>query len=364
MSGKVPYGRIPDIYSPENTQTGGEVSLYRLTGAGGVDVEIMDYGATIRSINVPERNGIDKIDVAMGFENFEDQLKSAGWNCGIVGRVANRIDNGEIFIKGKRYLIDLPKLDDREAPFILHSGAENYAKKLFHGRLFSDAEGEKAEFYHRDVSGIGFPGIVDVWVTYVLTPENELQIRYRCLPSEDTVLNITSHCYFNLAGHGSGAIYSHVMKLGADYFLPAKLDCLPTGEILSVTGTAFDFREPKTFGEGMNSDDPQIALLGGYDHNFCLAGGGYRECGWVYEESTGIKMTVSTDLPGIQLYTSCSEVHTEGVKNGKTYDRYGAFCLETQFYPNATAHSHFPQPVFPANRVFESRTAYQFSIES
>ena len=353
MSEKVTYGRMPD---------GREVSLYRLVGAGGAEAEIMDFGATIRSIKVPGRGGV-KTDIAMGFENFDDQLRSTGWNCGIVGRVANRIDKGEIWIKGNRHLVDLPEQDGKKAPFILHSGAENYAKMLFQGRIYSDGDGEKAEFYYRDVSRIGFPGVVDVWVTYVLTPQNELQLRYRCLPSEDTVLNITSHCYFNLAGHGSGAVDSHVMKLDADYYLPAKPDCLPTGEAAKVDGTAFDFREPKDFGSGLKSDDPQIVLLGGYDHNFCLSGGGYRECGWVYEKSTGIKMTVSTDLPGIQLYTSCSEVLTEGAKEGKTYDRYGAFCMETQYYPNATAHSHFPQPVFPANQVFESQTAYKFSVQ-
>ena len=361
MCEKIPYGIIPaDI--PESTMAGREVFLYKLTGAGGAEVEILDYGATIRSIKVPGRGG-EITDVVMGFASFDDQFHSTGWNCGIVGRVANRIDNGEIYIKGRRVLIDLPEQDGRKAPFILHSGAENYAKKLFQGRIWSDSEGEKAEFHYRDVSAIGFPGTVDVWVAFVLTPDNELQLRYRCLPSEDTVLNITSHCYFNLAGHGSGAVYDHVMKLDADYYLPAKPDCLPTGEVHKVDGTAFDFREPAGLGAGMQSGDPQIALFGGYDHNFCLSGSGYRECGWVYEKSTGIKMTVSTDLPGIQLYTSCSEVHTVGAKSGKTYDRFGALCLETQYYPNATAFSHFPQPVFPANQVFESQTAYKFSVE-
>ena len=363
MSVKIPYGKIPaDI--PESAMAGREVSLYKLTGAGGAEAEIMDYCATIRSIIVPDRAG-EKTDVVMGFETFDDQFQSTGWNCGIVGRVANRIDKGDFFINGKRYTVDLPEQDGQKAPFILHSGAENYAKKLFQGKLWSDSEGEKAEFYYRDVSAIGFPGVADVWVTYVLTPDNELQLRYRCLPSEDTVLNITSHCYFNLAGHGSGggALYDHVMKLDAGYYLPARPDCLPTGEVHKVDGTAFDFREPAKLGDGMKGGDPQIALFGGYDHNFCLSGAGYRECGWVYAEQTGIKMTVSTDLPGIQLYTSCSEVHTEGAKDGKTYERFGALCLETQYYPNATAHSHFPQPVFPANQVFESQTAYKFSVQ-
>ena len=361
MSAKTSYGKIPgDI--PYEAMAGREVSLYKLIGAGGAEVEIMDYGATIRSIKTPGRGG-DLIDVVMGFASFDDQFYSTGWNCGIVGRVANRIDKGEIFIKGRRHRIDLPEQDGRKAPFILHSGAENYAKKLFQGRLWSDSEGEKAEFYYRDVSALGFPGVVDVWVTYVLTPDNELQIRYRALPSGDTVLNITSHCYFNLAGHGSGAVYDHIMKLDAGYYLPAKPDCLPTGEVHKVDGTAFDFREPARLGDGMNSGDPQIALFGGYDHNFCLQGEGYSEFGWVYAESTGIKMAVSTDLPGVQLYTSCSEVHTVSAKDGKTYERFGALCLETQYYPNATAYSHFPQPVFAANQVFESQTAYKFSVE-
>ena len=345
------YGRTPD---------GRDVSLYHLKGAGGAEAEIMDYGAIVHSLKVPDRDG-SLVDVMMGYDNFVDQLKDTGWNCGVMGRVVNRIGEGKIWIKGKLHQLDLPELGSGKAPFILHSGDGGYGRMLFSGRMDSGAGGDGATFYYRDAGIGGFPGLVDVWVSYLLTPDNELQIRYRCLPSEDTVLNITSHCYFNLAGHGSGSIHDHVMQLEAGYYLPAAPGGLPSGEVLKVDGTVFDFRKPKRFGDGLESGDTQIALQGGYDHNLCLSGGGYRECGWVYEKTTGIKMTLSTDMPGVQLYTSGNESFTEGAKEGKTYDRYGAFCLETQYYPDATAHSHFPQPVFPGNQVFESQTAYRFS---
>ncbi|MDR0819262.1 MAG: galactose mutarotase [Oscillospiraceae bacterium] len=353
MSERISYGKSRD---------GKDVSLYRLKGSGGVEVEIMDFGAIIRSIKVPGRGG--KItDVVMGYENFDDQLSKMGWNCGIMGRVVNRIGDGKIWIRGKLHQLDVPEWGGQKAPFVMHGGAGGYSAKVFSGELYSDAEGEKVTLYHHDRGEGNFPGEVDVWVTYVLTPDNELQLRYRCLPTRDTVLNITSHCYFNLAGHGNGTIHKHIMKLDADYYTPAAPGGLPSGEVLKVDGTAFDFRTPKSFGEGIDSGEAQITLQGGYDHNLCLAGGGYRERGYVYDESTGIKLTLSTDMPGVQLYCSGNEMPAENAKDGKNYEKFGAFCLETQYYPNATAYSHFPQPVFAANQVFESQTAFKFSAE-
>ncbi|MDR0857930.1 MAG: galactose-1-epimerase, partial [Oscillospiraceae bacterium] len=167
----------------------------------------------------------------------------------------------------------------------------------------------------------------------------------------------------NLAGHGSGTIHEHIMQLNSDFYAPSIPGALPSGEILKVDGTAFDFREPKTFGAGLATGEAQIVTAGGYDHNLCLSGGGYRAVGYVHSEATGIRLTLSTDMPGMQLYCSGNETPTENAKDGKSYPQFGAFCLETQFFPNATAYSHFPQPVIPANTVFESQTAFKFTVE-
>ncbi len=208
----------------------------------------------------------------------------------------------------------------------------------------------------------GFPGEVDVWVTYVLTPENELQIRYRAIPTEDTVLNLTSHCYFNLAGHDSGSAADHRICINADFYLPAAEGGLPTGEVLRVQGTGLDLTAMRKIRDGLESGDKQIALQGGYDHNFCLRGSGYREAAVVSDEKSGRVMTVFTDLPGVQFYTAGNDMPGDGFKDGASYHKYDAFCLETQYFPDATAHSHFPQPVVRAGSVFESMTAFRFSV--
>lgn len=345
-----------------NLRDGRQVSLFRLKSTGGAEAEILDLGGIIRSIKVPGRDG-KPIDIVMGYETFEDQLNSRGWNCGVMGRVINRIGGGRFWIHGKMHELPLPEWGGKKAPFVIHGGAGCYASKLFTGETHTDEEGDKVTLYYRDHGEGGFPGEVDVWITYILTPDNEFRIRYRCLPTEDTILNVASHVYLNLGGHGSGTIHDHIVQLRADYYTPSTPDGLPTGEVLRVDGTPFDFRTPKSLGEGLESGHEQIMQQRGYDHNLCLAGGGYRECGWIYSESTGIRLTLLTDMPGVQLYCSCNERTVEGTKESRSYGRFGAFCLETQYYPNATAYSHFPQPVFPANTVFESQTAFRFSVE-
>jgi len=353
MAEKMFYGTLAD---------GREVSLFRLKSAGGAEVDVLDYGAVIRALRVPSRSG-ELVDVAMGYDTFDDQMTKRGFNGGVMGRAINRIGDGKLWIYGKLHKLPLPEWGGKKAPFVIHGGAGCYAMKLFHGKITSDSVSDSVTLYHRDMGEGGFPGEVDVWITYTLTTYNELQIRYRCLPNEDTILNIASHVYLNLEGHGSGTIHRHTAKFDSNFYTPVAPNGLPTGEILKVDGTPFDFREPKTLGEGIATGHEQIALQNGYDHNLCLAGGGYRECGWVSAENTGIRLTLSTDMPGVHLYCSGNERPVEGAKEGKNYGSFGALCLETQYYPNATANSHFPQPVFPANTVFESQTSFKFSIE-
>ena len=346
----IPYGNLPD---------GRPVTCYRLENMNGVCAEILDLGGIIRSLYVLDCMGLLG-DIVMGYENLNDQLRGMDWNCGIIGRCVNRIGDGIFRIDGKAYQLDIMA----GMPFVIHGGAGNYAMKLFNAQRFSDKEGEKQRLYHHDRGEGGFPGEVDVWITYVLTPDDELQIRYRAIPGEDTILNLSSHCYFNLAGHDSGTIADHLMKLNADFYLPAAEGGLPTGEVLSVKKAALDFTAPRRLGDGLFSEDMQIRQQSGYDHNFCLRGSGFREAAFVCDEKSGRSMTVLTDMPGVQLYTAGNEMPGAGFKNGAAYHKYDAFCLETQFFPDATAHSHFPQPVVRANTLFESRTAFCFAVKN
>ena len=346
---RVHYGDLPD---------GRAVTLYRLHSPAGACAEILDFGGNIHSLTVPDRRGTPG-DIVMGHETFQDQMTKMGWNCGLMGRCVNRIDQGKLFIHGKLHQLELMG----GMPFVIHGGKGNYAMKLFSAERWSDNEGDKLRLYHHDCGEGGFPGQVDVWVTYVLTPDNELQIEYRALPTEDTVLNITSHCYFNLAGHGSGTVANQLMQINADYFLPAAEGGLPTGEVLRVEDSVFDFTNPRRLGDGLESNDPQIKRQGGYDHNYCLRGAGYRQAANAYDEKSGRRMIVYTDMPGVQLYTAGNDMPGDGFKGGASYHKYDAFCLETQYFPDATAYSHFPQPIFSAGKVFKSQTAFRFTVD-
>jgi aldose 1-epimerase len=336
---------------------GRPVLLYRLQNRAGACAEIMNYGGIIRSLTVADTHGAPG-DIVMGYETFEDQLNRRGWSSAILGRCANRIARGELPVGGKVYA-----LEKNAGNLTLHGGAGAYGKKLFAPRRWEDGEGEKLTLYHRDLGEGGFPGEVDFWATYVLTPDNELKIRYKALPSEETVLNFSSHCYFNLGGHTGGSAADHTVQIFADYYLPAGEEGLPTGEVRKVAGTVFDFTSPRKLREGLESADPQIALQRGYDHNFCLRGRGFRKAARVYEERSGRCMTVFTDMPGVQLYTACNDPPGEGFKAGAAYRQYDAFCLETQYYPNAVHHSHFPSPLFSGDKVFSSETVFRFTVE-
>jgi aldose 1-epimerase len=342
------YGTLPD---------GRAVLLYRLQNKAGTYVEIMNYGGIIRSLVFPDKNGKSG-DIVMGYETFEDQLNNRGWSNAIIGRCVNRISGGELPIHGK-----IHKLEKNVGNLTLHGGPGGYGQKLFASRFWEDAEGEKLTLYHRDLGEGGFPGEVDFWVTYVLTGANELKIKYKALPTEDTVLNFSSHCYFNLGGHDSGSVADHEMRINADYYLPDNEEGLPTGEIRKTAGTVFDFNKGRKLREGRESGDEQIRLQRGYDHNFCLAGTGFRQVARVREEKSGRCMTVFTDLPGVQLYTACNEPEGKTFKAGAEYHKYDAFCLETQYYPDAVHHSHFLSPLFPGDKVFYSETVFSLSIE-
>jgi aldose 1-epimerase len=339
------------------TREGQQIHLYRIENKSGMYAEISTLGGVIRALGFPDKNG-KAGDIVMGHDSFENQMTKFGFTGALMGRVVNRIWGGEINVNGK-----VIQLEKNFGNMTFHGGKGMYAMKLFYARPYEDAEGDKVELYFKDTGEGGFPGEVDVWVTYVITPQNELKIKYRALPSEDTILNITHHVYFNLGGHASGTIKDQICQMDADFFTPVNKEGIPTGEVRSVEGTVFDFRKGRPFREGLESSEPQIVMQHGYDINLCLAGYGLRKVARVSDPKSGRVMTVLTDMPGVQLYTASNEREDSGFKEGATYHQYDAFCLETQYFPNGTAFSHFPYPVFPAKKLWTSETVFALSIE-
>lgn len=342
---EIPFGAL---------STGETVWLYHLENSGGVRVEIISLGCIIHRLVVPGRSG-ENADIVLGQTTLDDYLQNPTVNAAVVGRCANRVAGATFTIGDQAYF-----LERNHGENTLHSGSGNYSDKVFTGRLFEDESAVGVELYYRDDGMGGFPGEMDVWVTYTLREDGSLEIVYKAIPEKETVINVTNHAYFNLAGHSAGSIGSQILKLEADFYLPSDETGMPTGEILQVSGTDMDFNSFTPFERGFKSTEPQIAQFGGYDHNYCLRGRGYRKVAEVRDPASGRAMEVITDLPGLQLYTANNVPDVYPGKDGVKYRKRGAFCLETQHFPNSVNMSQFPSPIYPADREFISKTSFRF----
>lgn len=336
------------------TPDGAEAFLYTLENRNGMKAEVTNYGCIIVSLYVPDSKGkLD--DVVLGCETLEDTIKMSPFFGAVVGRHANRIENAEFELNGKVY-----KLLKNNGNNHLHGGARGFDKVLWE---VVEKSGNAIKLFYRSVDGEeGYPGNLDVTLTYTLTDENELIMDYVAKSDQDTVVNLTNHSYFNLSGHGSGDIVNHQFKIYADKFTVNNNECIPTGEILPVAGTVMDFTEFRSLKEGLMSQDHHIQCGNGYDHNFVLNGTGEspRLCAEVYDPASGRKMQVYTTKPGIQLYSG-NKLH-DGIigKGGVRYRKWAGFCLETQFFPNAMKHKHFPSPILKAGETYHHITSYKF----
>ena len=199
-------------------------------------------------------------------------------------------------------------------------------------------------------------------VTYTITSDNAIKIDYKAVSDKDTVVNLTNHAYFNLAGHASGTIDNQILQINSAFYTPNDSECMPTGEVLSVLGTPFDFRVPKPIGQDIDADFEQIEMFGGFDHNFVVEGRGYRLAGAAMCEENGICMEIYTDKPAMQLYTS-NGLKEGTYKDGAKYGVHCGFCLETQYFPNAMAHSHYPSPILKKGEEYSFTTAYKFVVK-
>ena len=340
------------------TVRGEEATLYTLTNENGMKVSFTNFGANIVSIIVPDAKG-NFADVNLGFENLAGYEENSPGFGSFIGRHANRIGDAKFELNGKVY-----ELDKNDGKNNLHGGFVGYNKLMYETEVYEDDDIASIEFSrlspHMEQ---GFPGNLDVSVTYSLTETNELVIEYLAVSDRDTIVNLTNHAYFNLGGHNSGSILDHKVLIKANQFTPTTPDLIPTGEIRDVTGTPMDFRTLKTIGQDIDADYEPLVLAGGYDHNYVLDNSGTQveKAAELIDDKTGRKMEVFTDLPGIQLYTANMLGPVKNSKDGAVYDKRCGVCFETQFFPNSINIQNFPSCMLKAGKEFDSVTIYKFS---
>jgi aldose 1-epimerase len=338
------------------TQDGIAVQLYTLSNGKGVRITLTNYGGIITSIVVPDREGRAG-DIVLGFDTLEGYLKGHPYFGAIIGRYGNRIGKARFSIDGVEYRLAANDGDNH-----LHGGVKGFDKVVWHAREYADPAGQHVALHYRSPDGEeGYPGNLDVNVVYTLNEDNQLRIEYTATTDKPTVVNLTNHSYFNLAGEGD--ILGHILRLNADQFTPVDSGLIPTGELRSVNGTPLDFTTPTAIGARINQDDEQLRFGRGYDHNFVVRGpaGTLREAAEVYEPKTGRVLRVLTTEPGIQFYSGNFLDGTLRGKGGRLYAHRSGFCLETQHFPDSPNKPQFPSTVLRPGQSYRSTTVYEFS---
>lgn len=330
---------------------GTPVKLFTLNNENNMEVSITNYGAIVTSIKVPDKNGnID--NVALGFDDLGKYTSGHPFFGAIAGRYANRIAKGRFELNGEVY-----ELATNNGENHLHGGLEGFDKKVWDYEVNVDKNSVRLSYLSPDGEE-GYPGNLNVDVTFTLTDQNELQIDYHATTDEPTVINLTNHSYFNLSGDPSERILDHLLTINADRYTPVDEGLIPTGELRSVEGTPFDFTDPKPIGARIDSISP------GYDHNFVLNNpdSGVRKIATVKHEETGRMMEVYTDQPGVQLYTGNFLDGTIMDRKGNPIEQHAAFCLETQHFPDSPNNPDFPSTVLNPDETYETTTIYKFGI--
>ncbi len=337
------------------TPGGQTVHLYTLRNKNGIEAAITDYGGILVSLKTPDRKG-GMADIVLGFDSLDGYLGQHPYFGTLVGRYANRIAKGRFTLEGKEYT-----LAQNNGPNALHGGLKGFDKYVWHAEPAGD-NAQRLTLRHSSPDGDeGYPGMLNVMVTYTLTDEDELRLDYAATTDKMTVLNLTNHTYFNLAG--AGTILDHELELAASRFTPVNAELIPTGEIAPVEGTPFDFTAPRRIGSRINDPHPQIQAGGGYDHNFVIDGeaGTLRRAAKVTEPATGRVLEVLTTQPGVQFYTGNFLDGTIKGKGGAVYHKRAGFCLETQHFPDSPNQPAFPSTVLRPGLEFTSTTVFKFS---
>jgi aldose 1-epimerase len=321
-----------------------------------MEVRAMNYGAIIVSLRVPDRKQ-QVADIVLGHDTLEGYFDNSPHLGGLVGRYANRIANGSFTLDGVKY--SLPK---NNGPNTLHGGIKGFDQAVWQGAPLKGKTGVAFSYLSKDGEE-GFPGNLKVKVTYALTEANELLIDYEATTDKPTVLNLSQHSYFNLAGEGTGDILDHEVMINADRFTPVDSTMIPTGELRPVKGTALDFTTQTKVGARIDDNYEQLVLGKGYDHNFVINGkaGGLGLAVRAYEPTSGRVIEISTDQPGVQFYTGNFLDGTVTGKQGHVYKQRYGLCFETQHFPDSPNHPEFPSTVLRPGETFHSRTIWKFS---
>jgi aldose 1-epimerase len=346
---RAPFGKSRD---------GQVVDLYMLTNGAGMEVAITNYGGIVVSVKTPDRRG-QLADVVLGFDNFEGYLQNVPYFGALIGRYGNRIAAGRFALNGREYHVP-----QNNGPNSLHGGLKGFDKQVWNAKEIRNTDAPALELTYLSKDGEeGYPGNLSATVTYSLTPKNELKIDYAATTDKETVVNLTNHSYFNLAGEGQGNVLSHVVMINADRFTPVDSTLIPTGELKSVEGSPFDFRKPTPIGARISNKNQQLQFGKGYDHNLVLNGSGLRLAARVNDPSSGRVMEVLTTEPGLQFYTGN---FLDGTVPGKGRNAYGArsaFCMETQHFPDSPNHPSFPSTALKPGQRYQSTTVYRFAVD-
>ena len=341
------FGTLPD---------GRAVHAYTLRNQGGMELTVADYGCRILHLMVKDRDGRPG-DVILGHNTLAEYF-GANFQGAAIGRYGNRIDGAAFALEGRDY--SLAKNDGENS---LHGGPGGFHQALWQAKPEEDGEPAVRFTLESPDGEEGFPGNIQVEIAYALTEDNALRITYRARTDRLTPFNPTNHSFFNLSGDPQKDVLGTYLTINAQRVTAVRDDLIPTGELLPVAGGPLDFRSPKKLGDDMFAADHLIQLCGGFDHNFCLDGGGYRKIAEAYEPDGGRVMEVFTDMPGVQLYTFNRPEQGLIGRDGRQMGPHTAFCLETQFYPDTPHHGDFPGGYLAPGEDFVSRTAYKFSVK-
>lgn len=340
------------------TQHGEAVDRYTLSNGRGLEVRMLTLGATIQAVRVPDRHGRAE-NVVLGLRSVADYESADGYLGATIGRYGNRIAEATFELDGKRYTI--PANDGKNA---LHGGEKGFDAYVWRAEEILERDRVGVRFGHVSPDGdMGFPGELTVSVTYTIDRQNRLTIEYHATTSRPTVVNLTQHAYWNLAGEGSGTVEDHILQLNAAGYTPVDRNLIPTGEIASVRGTPLDFRRPRRIGDRIRDNHPQLMLAQGYDHNLVLDGkvGQQNTAAVVTDPASGRRMTVRTTEPGVQFYSANFLTGTLVGLGDRTHRQGDALCLETQHFPDSPNQPEFPSTVLRPDEEYHTTTVYAFS---
>jgi aldose 1-epimerase len=339
---------------------GKSTNLFTLKNKNGVVVQITNYGARVVSLWVPDRKGNFQ-DVVWGFETIEEYLKSTDIYCSpIVGRFGNRIDNGKFQLNGTQYQLTINNNENH-----LHGGTNGFYSKVWDAKSVKIEGNEALELTYFSKDGEeGYPGNLTIKVTYILTKDNGLKLIYSATTDKTTIINPTSHCYFNLSGTSKNTILDHILFINAQKFTPTNEGLIPTGELRNLKDTPLDFNTPTAIGARIDSKYEQLVFGKGYDHNYIINKpmGSYEKIATIYSPESGVSMIVSSDQPGVQFYSGNFMKGNLLGKRGDDHNYRTGFALETQNFPDAPNHSNFPSAVLEPQHTYTQTTTYTFKV--